>query len=209
MLALWKERLPTLQMHTGSADFLSPSSGVAALANEEDEAPSYSNVIGMGFAHTVGGSTHVQEYLAFWEYAGGATPTYPAHRRQPADWFVKVRSSTTEFGGSTTAEALANFRSALTAFRTSHGSPIACLVSSGQRFSQVQPKASFPNLSTDVVTWDLVLTDSTPVGIGFSCRVDPIRTVQHWCLFDSQESGPVDVSHAIECFVHHLDLPWL
>lgn len=237
MLALRYPYLKDHQMNTGTVDFRpSGTGGVPALPNGDDEAPSY-GTNGIGFAWAGQQQGHVDEVLCFFDYSGGANPAVVSDRRHPDLLRVAVRGAQTEFSGATDQAALNDFKSSVVAYRSTCGHAIAVMESNGLRYSDLQPKTNYTNLSQAPDTFDILDANDQPVGCSFIARTGSTTTSQHWVMFGSQafdlvkcvrrsstgfsslhafldamqdarDNAGVVFPHAVESVTHYLDVPW-
>ena len=237
MLCLRWPYLMCRQMNTGTFDFRPPSgSGYPAIPNQDDVAPSY-DVVGIGFAREGATADTIHELIAFVTFSGGSSPAVLSDRRPPDGWQVTLRDESTEFSGVDDDEAEAFFKSAVSAFRSSHGEAIAVMESLGVRHDNIQPKSAFANLTQATGTFDILDADSEVVGCAFVARTGATTTSQHWVMFDNHPFNAVrcerratggysnlhafldamhaqraaallDYPHAVEVVTHYLDVPW-
>ena len=237
MLTLRRPYLKTRQMNTGTVDFRPVNgTGLPALPNQSGQAPDY-DTIGIGLALAGTQQNTVNEVLCLLEYSGGESPAVVSDRRLPDIWRVEARTDETSFDGASDEEVISNFQSAVVALRASHGSPIAVMLSAGVRHGDLQPKASFGNLSQAPGTFDLFDNSGEVAGCAFLVRTDVTTTAQHWVQFgnapfdavqcvrrasggytnlhafldamqDLRDASPIAFAHAVEQVTHHLDVPW-
>jgi len=237
VLTLRHPYLKTRQMNSGTVDFLpSTGPGVPAILNQNGQAPTYETV-GIGLALLGPQQNTVDEYLCFYQYSGGESPAVVSDRRAPEAWWVEARSEESSFDGASDAEVISNFQSAVVAVRAAHGSPIAVMQGAGVRHGDLQPKATFGDLSQAPDTFDLLDGSGEAVGCAFVARTDVTTTAQHWIQFgsdpfdgiqcvrrasggyaslhafldamqDLRDASPIAFAHAVEQVTHHLDVPW-
>ncbi|MEQ1565284.1 MAG: hypothetical protein ABMA64_06570 [Myxococcota bacterium] len=237
MLSLRYPYLRNHQMNTGSVDFRPPGSGGApALPNAEQQAPSI-DTNGIGFAAAGAAAGLVNEVLCFFSYSGGANPAVVSDRRHPGVFRVVARNAQTEFSGASSAEALADFKTAVLAYRQSCGTAIAVMVGDGTRHTDLQPKSAYSDVSQAPDTFDVLDGSQATVGCAFIARTSSTTTTQHWVMFgnqafdqvkcvrrssggfsslhafldamqDARTSAFVAFPHAVDNVTHYLDLPW-